>query len=410
MPDAGAAPHITPLPRPGSAQATPGSPAPVWAPITALEETAETVGAQHAGPFADEVDRDARFPHESVQAMRDHRMLSSSVPVELGGGGASLHAVAGAVRCLAHHCTTTALVFAMHQIQVAMLVDHGNNDTLRQFLRDLTRRQLLLGNAASEVGIGGDARTSSCALERDAGRFRIDKLAATISYGEFADALLTTARKDAEAESDDQVIALCQPPGLLLESTDDWDTLGLRGTCSRGFHLIAEGSEELVFPVPFGEVASYTGLPVGNILLGSVWLGLAEAAAAIAHRHVRTEARRRIGVVPTNAVRLAELVLVLQSLTEVLEGVTRRYEHVRGTDEAVSARVILAMQALKVSSSKLALEVVERAVAIAGAEGYHDGSGGLGRHLRDAHGAVLMVGNDRVLADSARILLTQKRL
>ncbi len=107
---------------------------------------------------------------------------------------------------------------------------------------------------------------------------------------------------------------------------------------------------------------------------------------------------------------LAELALVLQSLRELHEGTAQRYERVRGGEEAASMGVAFAMQGHKVSSSKLALEVVERALSIAGADAYHDGPDGLGRHLRDAYGAVLMVGNDRVLADNARLLLVQKTL
>ena len=96
-------------------------------------------------------------------------------------------------------------------------------------------RQLLLASATTEIGVGGDIRTSVCAVERRAGRFTLEKKAPVISYGESADGVLATARRTTESPPNDQVLVLCTAPGLTLEATSGWDTLGFRGTCSLGF-------------------------------------------------------------------------------------------------------------------------------------------------------------------------------
>src|SRR5437763_6769507 len=74
---------------------------------------AERIGSKVAGPVAAEVDRDARFPAEAVEALRAERMLSVLVPMELGGAGASITQVAAAVEALGRHCASTAMVYAM---------------------------------------------------------------------------------------------------------------------------------------------------------------------------------------------------------------------------------------------------------------------------------------------------------
>ena len=61
-------------------------------------ETARTIGEAVAGPAADAVDRDARFPHEAIAALREERMLGAFVPRELGGLGATIGEVAAVVR------------------------------------------------------------------------------------------------------------------------------------------------------------------------------------------------------------------------------------------------------------------------------------------------------------------------
>ena len=55
-----------------------------------LLEVVRRIGADVAGPAAEAVDREARFPHESIAALREERMLGALVPRELGGRGATI--------------------------------------------------------------------------------------------------------------------------------------------------------------------------------------------------------------------------------------------------------------------------------------------------------------------------------
>jgi acyl-CoA dehydrogenase len=67
------------------------------------------------------------------------------------------------------------------------------------------------------------------------------------------------------------------------------------------------------------------------------------------------------------------------------------------------------MNNLKASASRMAPEIVTRALAVCGISGYRcDSPYSLGRHLRDAHGAALMISNDRVLSANAEMLLVSK--
>ena len=94
---------------------------------------------EFAGPASDEVDRDARFPAEAIAALRAERLLSSLIPADLGGSGASLAEVARSVTALARHCASTAMIYAMHQIQVACLVGHGRTPEIKEFLGQIAR-------------------------------------------------------------------------------------------------------------------------------------------------------------------------------------------------------------------------------------------------------------------------------
>jgi acyl-CoA dehydrogenase len=378
---------------------------------TDLSRHAERIGVEVAGVAADEVDRDARFPTEAFEALREESFLSVLIPTELGGRGATVGQVADIVFQLGRHCASTAMIFAMHQIQVASIVRHGDSAFFRDYLAEVAERQLLLASATTEIGVGGDVRTSVCTVERDpAGNIHLEKLAPVISYGEHADGILATARRDPESPPNDQVLVLCRPPGLMLEPISGWDTLGFRGTCSLGFRLVAEGGSQLILGDAYGDISSRTMLPVSHILWSSVWLGLATSAVDKARRFVRTEARKKPGVTPPSALRLAELLAQLQRMEELVSGTARRYDEICDDRDALDGMgFAITMNSLKVSTSTLVVEIVNRAMAICGMAGYREDSPySLGRTLRDAHGAAVMVNNDRINSNTAQMLLVYK--
>jgi acyl-CoA dehydrogenase len=294
----------------------------------------------------------------------------------------------------------------MHQIQLALIIHHGKTPTLESFLRELATDQLLIASATSEVGVGGDARRSICALEPCPNGFRLEKQATCVSYGAEADAILATARRTPESTEEDQAFVLLRPPQLALEPLSGWDAFGLRGTDSRGFRVSGEVESGYVF-ADSGEVAlGRTGVATNNLLQCGVWLGIAEAAAERAHTSVRAKARRDPDSFSAGPLRMAELVGPLQALRDIMTSATMRSESVLRDDEGSQGPgLIVAMNTLKVSASELALEVVHRAMLISGIDGYRNGaSGSLGRHVADIYGALIMVNNDRLLLGSSELL------
>ena len=375
------------------------------------ERAAWRIGAEVAAPAADDVDRLARFPVESVDALKAEGFLAALLPKDLGGGQASLLELVGSVRALAAHCASSALVLAMHSIEAFNLARHGTTPALQSLQRDLVTDHLLIANANSEVGVGGDVGRSLCALDRTTSPWTIEKQALAISYGDHADVVLTTARKDTDAPESDQVFLILRRPAFALEPTSGWDTLGLRGTCSRGFRLTADVDPELLFPVPFATVANDGGGQARQLLLSAVWVGLAEAAAARAHAFVRAAARKSIGTTPPSALRLAEIAVELQEARSLLVAQSLRFSWLDEEGDLENAGFVMALRNLKVSTSTLAVRTATAALGICGIVGYRrDSEYSLDRIIRDAHGGIIMVSNDRQLADNAQLLLARRQI
>jgi acyl-CoA dehydrogenase len=190
-----------------------------------------------------------------------------------------------------------------------------------------------------------------------------------------------------------------------LKQLSVWDTLGFRGTCRPGFELKSIGKSEQIFPVPYGEIHSQTQHPVAHILWASLWLGLAGDAMNRARQMVRNEARKTPGTTPISATRLAEADLVFTSFRGLVHATLSDYERLMDENETEAFShfgFVVRVNNLKLSASQMVLDVVTRAMVICGIQGYrNDSKLTLGRHLRDAMGASLMVNNDRILGQNA---------
>jgi acyl-CoA dehydrogenase len=303
------------------------------------------------------------------------------------------------------------MIYAMHQIQVACIVRHGQQSPWhRRLLERLAGEQLLLASATSEAGIGGDVRSSICAIEVEGARFRLSKNATVISYGADADAILVTARRTTDSPASDQVIVPVLKDDYRLEQTSTWDTLGMRGTCSNGYWLHASGDVAQILPLPYADISAQTMLPTSHLTWSSLWLGIATDAVARARTFVRAEARKKAGTVPPGALRLAEAVNLLQLMKSNVVAAARQYEAALGSAERLTAMSFaVAMNNLKTGTSQMAVQVVNHAMLICGIAGYrNDSDFSVCRHLRDAHSAALMVNNDRILANTASLLLVLK--
>ncbi|MEP7381838.1 MAG: acyl-CoA dehydrogenase family protein [Gemmatimonadota bacterium] len=384
---------------------------PVVVPAAELLARARTIGATIASQCAGDVDLAGRFPVETIAAMREAALLSALVPAEHGGSGASMRDLVAMCSAVAQGCASSGMILAMHHIQVACLVRHARHDAnFAAYLDEMVERQLLLASITSEVGTNGDTRSSVCAVERTDGRFALTKQATTVSYGDHADDLLVTCRRTADAPASDQVLVLCRGGDTTLERTGEWNTLGMRGTCSPPFRMTSRGPSWAIVPGSFADSSAQSMVPYSHILWSAVWLGLASDAAARAAAYVRAEARRKPGTTPPMAMRLAELSVQLQTFRQNVAAVATDFDALQGDREPLSGMPwALRLNNLKIASSTAVTEIVHLALQVIGITGYrNDTPYSVGRQYRDALSASLMVNNDRILAKGASMLLVLK--
>jgi acyl-CoA dehydrogenase len=372
------------------------------------------VADEFAAPSADEVDRDARFPTEAIEALRDEHALSAFVPTRLGGAGVGFETIAAACYELGRRCGASAMVFAMHQIQVATIARHLEEaDWFEEYLAALATEQRLIASVTSEVGTGGDMGRSIAAITPAGGRTcTFEKQAPTVSYGSYADDLFVTLRRTPQAEPGDQVLALARKEQITLEQTGTWDPLGMRGTCSPGYVVRATLEPEQILPTPFSRAMAESMVPVSHILWSHLWLGIATDAFDRARAFVRAAAKKGTGEPPPTALRLSHVMSELSLLrAEVGSALT---EFVEASEEPGRERLstmscALRFNNLKIAASEQAPRVCQGALGVCGIVGFkNDTPFSVGRHLRDTMSACLMIANERIHQTNASLLLIAK--
>ena len=181
-------------------------------------------------------------------------------------------------------------------------------------------------------------------------------------------------------------------------------------TLNRPERLNALVPADRVIPEPYEAISCETMLPVCHVLWASVWLGMARALVETSRQYVRSAARRSIGSTPPGAAKLVDLIAELERFETLVDGMARRTDALADDRDGLGAIGFqVSINNLKVTASELVAQIAIAALAITGISGYrNDGKHSVARIFRDAQGAALMVHNDRINANTARLILVQK--
>lgn len=375
---------------------------PVGAPMS-VDALAERAGA---------VDREARFPRDSIDELAAGGALALGVPERFGGPGARPVDVAEVIERVAAACASTGMVLVMHTVAMQTLAAGTGEEPdgpKQAALAAAARGEHLSTLAYSERGSRGHfwAQVSRARAQQGGVEIDADKSWAT-SAGD-ADSYVMAC---GAAGSDDPLVTdlyLVAADAAGVEVGAPFDGLGMRGNASaplrvRGLQLSADQR--------LGDAGGGFGLMMQATLpwfvLGSAacCVGVAGAAleAAIAHatgarlEHVDST----LADVPGVRARLAEAKILHVQARAYLYSVAADIEN--GAPEAP-----LGVLALKAAASEMAVEVSDLCLRVGGGAAYSK-QGPLERHFRDARAASVMAPSTDLLHDFLGKALCGKEL
>jgi short-chain 2-methylacyl-CoA dehydrogenase len=140
-----------------------------------LRETVRGFAEGQLAPVAEQLDREARFPAELVQAAAELGLLGIPLPESAGGSGFDTVAYAIAIEELARVDSSFAITVAAHTSLGTMPIHlFGNEQQKARWLDDLASGRGLGAFGLTEAGAGSDAGATRTTARLDGGEWVID--------------------------------------------------------------------------------------------------------------------------------------------------------------------------------------------------------------------------------------------
>lgn len=292
---------------------------------------AADLGRTRLAPRAALHDREASFPFENFDDLRQAGLLALCVPASHGGLGADFATYALVVAELGRHCAATALSFNMHasacmgagfiadqlDMSAAERAEHERHRALH--FERIVRQGSLYAQPFSEGGAAaaGKAPWSTMARKVDGG-YRINgrKIFASLSgAADFYGVLCSLDRPGATLHDTLYLAVPGDAPGL--EVCGDWDPLGMRGTVSRNLLLRDVFVPDSARLLPEGLYHQATlRYPHMFTTLSPTYMGIAQSAYDFTVQYLRAElpgmtpVKRRM--YPTKQAAVAEMRIKLE--------------------------------------------------------------------------------------------------
>ncbi|MGE0715621.1 MAG: acyl-CoA dehydrogenase family protein [Alphaproteobacteria bacterium] len=327
-------------------------------------DRARAATARQFAPLADEIDRDQRYPHESIPVLVETGLAGMFLPAAYGGSGASLTALTAAAEEVSKGCATTAAIISTYQLGAFPILLEGSEAQKRTYLRSLAEGRSI-SFALSERSAGSDAAALETTAVREGAGWRIRGEKFWIGNGGISRFYIVFARTDpaAGARGISAFVVDKEQPGVVVDHYSD--KMGIRGTRTSNLKLdTLVGPQDLIGTEHRGLRLAFKTLDVGRVVVAAQALGIALAAYGAARD--RALARKAFGQPIVDfqgiAFRLADVATTISAARMMT------YEAARTYDAGESVTTIGAMA--KLHATEVAHRAVDVAVQVWGGEGY----------------------------------------
>ena len=325
---------------------------------------ADRLSREHFEPLAEEIDRDQRYPAESVERLVASGLAGLFVPTEFGGQGASFTTTCAVIERVSRGCPSTGAILAAYALGGTPLVLAGSPAQQATYLGGLARGRAI-SFALTEEGAGSDAGRIRTTAEPDGDGWRIRGEKIYIGNGSASQYYVVFALTDPEAGTRGISAFLVDrdADGVVIDRIED--KMGIRGTLTSNLKLDTwVGAEALLGEQDRGMRLAMQTLAAGRISVAAQSVGVGLAGYDVAS----TEAARRTTfgkpIIDNQGISfpLADVATELTAARMMATEASRAYD--RGDD--VSHLGAMA----KLYASEVAHKAVDVAVQVFGGDGY----------------------------------------
>src|SRR5215831_12087533 len=333
----------------------------------AIQAMAREFAEGEIRPIAVEIDREARFPHETVKRMGELGLMGIAVPERWGGAGSDMVSYVVALEEIARVCASHAVVMSVNNSLYGYpVLTFGTDPQRERFLKPVAAGQAHGCFALTEPQAGSDARNQATLARRDGDHYVITGRKMFITNGREASFALVFAQTDVAAARRGITAFIVEKgtPGFSVSKTED--KLGIR----------ASDTAELVFdecrvPVSHRIGEEGQGFRIALSTLDGGRIGIAAQAVGIATaaytRSVAYAKERKAFGVPIGQHQMVQWMIAdMATAIDAARLLTLRAASLKDRGEPCSAAASMA----KLFAAETAMKVTTDAIQVHGGYGY----------------------------------------
>jgi butyryl-CoA dehydrogenase len=357
-----------------------------------VQAMARELAQGEIAPIAGEIDRDERFPHETVKRMGELGLMGIAVPERWGGSGADAVSYAVALEEISRACASHGAIMSVNNSLYAdPVLTFGTDAQRARFLTPYAAGHEIGCFALTEPEAGSDASNQRTTAVRDGDHYVVTGRKQFITNGREASAALVFCQTDPERGHRGITALLVEKstPGFTVGKTED--KLGLR----------ASDTAELLFdgcrvPVAHRLGEEGQGFRIALATIDGGRIGIAAQAVGIAvaayERSVAYARERRAFGVPIGQHQMVQWMLAdMATAIDAARLLTLRAAALKDAGEPYTKAAAMA----KLFAAETAMKVTTDAIQVHGGYGYIK-EYEVERHFRDAKITQLYEGTSQI--------------
>jgi butyryl-CoA dehydrogenase len=345
-----------------------------------VQAMAREFAEQAVRPIAAAIDREARFPRDTVRRMGELGLLGIAIPEAYGGSGGDTIAYVVALEEVAKACASHAAIMSVNNsLYCDPVWKFGTEEQRRRFLTPFASGEKLGCFSLTEPEAGSDASNQNTLASRDGDDYVLDGRKIFVTNGREAHAALVFAQTDRARRQRGVTAFLVDKgtPGFTVVKTED--KLGIRASDTAEFlfencrvpRANRLGEEGQGFKI------AMAALDAGRIGIAAQALGIAAAAAEASLGYARE--RKSFGV-PIGQHQMVQWMLA--DMATGLEAARLLTWHAAWLKDA-SQPFSRAASMAKLFAAEAAMKIATDAIQVHGGYGFIK-EYAVERHFRDA--------------------------
>ena len=247
-------------------------------------------------PLAADIDKEHRFPEETVEKMAKYGMLGVPFPTEYGGAGGDNISYAITVEELSRVCASTGVICSAHTSLCCWpIFNWGNEDQKRKYLPDLLSGKKLGAFGLTEPNAGTDASGQQTRAELVGDKWILNGAKVFITNGGYADVFIVMAMTDKKKGNHGITAFIVEKgdKGFSIGKTEDKMGICASSTTELIFQNCEIPQDRLLGEVGQGFKVAMSTLDGGRIGIASQALGIAQGAFDVTVEYMKS--RKQFG-------------------------------------------------------------------------------------------------------------------